>query len=545
MVGSGDTSASHCGDAPTSNCGDAPTRRQVLAAAATVAGATLATACSGGSAAVRRTSPTAVRSGSRPSGPVGATAADWRALSRGVTGRVVRAGEDGYPRAHRLYDPRFDAVRPQAIVAAISPDDVSTAITFARRHGLPLALRSGGHSYLGASTGRGLVVDLRPMNRVSVGSGADAAVIEAGALLVDVYSELAGAGVSVPAGSCPTVGITGLALGGGVGVVARRFGLTCDRVSSFRVVTAAGDQLTADSRHHPDLYFALRGGGGSFAAVTAMTVRTHPAGGLGIFTLSWPWQAASRVLAAWQTWATSVPDELWSTCHLLSTASAGDPTVSVSGVWVGAASAAAPYLDRLAAAVDEGPTSRYVADRGYLDTMLLEAGCDHDTAAACHLAGTAPDATVGRTTFVAASDLFTHPLPTAAVTAAVEAVAARQRDPGLGVGGAAFDALGGAVARIAPGATAFPHRSALFGVQWSASWPVTDAGAQARNERSLAALRAATQRYADGAYSNYPTAGRLGAAAAYWGANLPRLRRIKRMWDPTDVFHQPQGIRPA
>ncbi len=447
--------------------------------------------------------------------------------------------------AHELYDPRFDAILPVAVVSTESADDVSAAITFAARHGLPLAMRAGGHSYLGASTGRGLVIDMRRMSQIDVAPDASSVTCGSGVRLIDAYATLAAHGVSIPAGSCPTVGLTGLALGGGVGVVSRLHGLTCDRVQSLRVVTATGDQVTADAATNPDLYFALRGGGGSFAAVTSLTLETHPTSTLAVFALSWPWSAAGAVLSAWQAWTGQVSDELWSTCHLLSTddPSTG-PTVAVSGVWVGDSAGASSYLDDLVRLAGSQPSSRYLADRAYLDTMLLEAGCDHESVETCHLVGTSTTATVQRTTFVAASDLYSQPIPSDGTAAIVAAVLNRQQTPGLGVGGVAFDALGGAIARVAPDATAFVHRRAMFGAQWSASWPVSDPGAQQRNERSLAALQASGHRYADGAYCNYPTAGRPDAARAYWGKNLPRLRAIKGKWDPHNLFNQPEGIAP-
>jgi FAD/FMN-containing dehydrogenase len=432
-----------------------PTRRQVLSGATAITGAAILTACSGPSPTARRRLAAPISSARPRSGASAPTAADWRALSRQVGGEVIRPGDPGYAQAHQLYDPRFDAIRPVGVVSAASPDDVSQAVAFAAHHRLPLALRSGGHSYLGASTGRGLVVDMRPMTGITLSEGSQTARLESGVRLIDAYAQLAAAEVSIPAGSCPTVGVTGLALGGGVGVVTRLHGLTCDRLASAEVVTATGEQVHADATINSDLFWALRGGGGSFAAVTAMTFRTHATSGLAVFTVSWPWSVAGRVLTAWQPWATDVPHELWSTCHLLSTSDPTEPpTVSVSGVWVGASAGATPWLDRLVTEVGDQPGGRYLADRDYLDTMLLEAGCDHESVEACHLAGTSAAATVARTTFVAASDLFDDLIPAAGVAAVVAAVEQRQQ-AGLGVGGVAFDSLGGAVSQVAADATAF------------------------------------------------------------------------------------------
>src|SRR5579884_2464437 len=197
-----------------------PTRRAVLAGSALLA--VSACSSSGASKAGRPTNQPRGRRLSRGTrAPVPATAADWKALGRSLTGRLIRPGDPSYRQAHELYDPRFDHVRPAAVVQAAAPDDVSHAVSFATAHGLPLHLRAGGHSYLGASTGRGLVIDLRPLSEIQVpaargGTGDPrTATFGAGVQLVDAYGTLAAHGVSIPAGSCPTVGLTGLTLGGG------------------------------------------------------------------------------------------------------------------------------------------------------------------------------------------------------------------------------------------------------------------------------------------------------------------------------------------
>ena len=150
------------------------------------------------------------------------------------------------------------------------------SIAFVRAHDLPIAARSGGHSYAGYSTGTGLVCDVTAMHRVTVNGAAGTATVGAGARLIDLYAALAPHGVCVPGGSCPTVGIAGLTLGGGQGVVGRRFGLTCDVLTSLQVVTAAGDLLTCDANEHADLYWACRGGGGgNFGVATSFTFATQ------------------------------------------------------------------------------------------------------------------------------------------------------------------------------------------------------------------------------------------------------------------------------
>ena len=464
---------------------------------------------------------------------------DWAALRSVLSGHVTLPSEPGYDRARLLFNRRFDTLRPAAVAAVASEDDVVACLAFSRRHQLPVSVRSGGHSYLGASAGPGLVIDLRRLNAVRPGRGT--ATIGAGAALVDVYAGLAAAGVSVPAGSCPAVGIGGLALGGGIGVVARRYGLTCDRLVSARVVLADGDVVTASENSEPDLFWALRGGGGSFGVVTSMVLTTHPTRDLATFTLRWPFAAAADVLTGWQSTLTSSPDELWTTCHLLAT-TGSIPTASVSGVLLGTPSELEPLVRALVRAVGAQPSSHSLRRRTYLDAMLLEAGCSDRPVAACHAAGESPEGTLRRDAFVAGSTLYDAPLPSSTVADIVGAVAARQ-DAGLGVGGVGLDAWGGAVGRVPVTATAFPHRTTLLSAQWSASWSRTPGnGPEKANAESLAALRAAGGP-GIGAYANYADETLTDPLRSYYGTNLGRLRAVKQRYDPSGLLNQPQGVQ--
>jgi FAD/FMN-containing dehydrogenase len=428
------------------------------------------------------------------------------------------------------------------VASVASPYDVAHCLDFARRFELPVSIRSGGHSYLGASTGRGLVIDVRPMSSVKVDAGTT--TIGTGAALVDVYSGLASHGVSIPAGSCPSVGLGGLALGGGVGVVSRRYGLTCDRLVAATVVTADGETVIADAKRHPELYWALRGGGGSFGVVTDLTLATHTAAALSHAFFVWPWSAAASVVAAWQSFAAAAPRELWSACHLLAPDNKSlGPNVSVPAVYVGPRSALASHLTALLDLIPAAPTTSSITDSSYEGTMLLEAGCSDLTLAECHVRDETPGGTLARDAFVAGSDYFRHPIPFAGIDAVVHAVARRAADPRLGAGGVSFDVLGGAVDDLAPDATAYVHRGALFNAQYTAGWSGGGTGPLSRNRRSLTDIRSTLHRYGTGqAYQNYADAGLRDPQRAYYGDNLPRLIDVKQTYDPTNVFNQPQGV---
>src|SRR5712691_7762647 len=201
-------------------------------------------------------------------------APDWTALRAALRDGLVRPDDPSYDTARVLYNTRFDGVRPQAVARCATAEDVRECGRFARTYGVQLALRSGGHSYAGWSTGAGLVVDVGRMSAIDVQS--DRVTVGAGARLIDLYDAVAARGQGVPAGSCAAVGVTGLTLGGGMGVLSRAWGLTCDDLVAAQVVTADGQVRDCDEARDADLFWALRGGGGgSFGVVTSLTRLTH------------------------------------------------------------------------------------------------------------------------------------------------------------------------------------------------------------------------------------------------------------------------------
>ena len=261
-------------------------------------------------------------------------------LAMQLSGTLARPGQSEYQPRALLYNPRFfSQTEPAAIALVESAADVAACVTFAADGGAPVRVRNGGHSYGGWSSGPGLVVNLAKLNKVTVDTAAKTATIGAGALLADVYSQLGAKGVSIGGGSCATVGVTGLALGGGVGVLARTYGLTCDQLASVQVVTADGRVRTVNANTDADLFWALRGGGGSFGAVTELTFNVRPAPKMQTFFLQWPLSSAATVLAAWQEWMPKAPRELWSTCKLLVEPGRGS-RVLIAGTWIGSGSPA-------------------------------------------------------------------------------------------------------------------------------------------------------------------------------------------------------------
>jgi hypothetical protein len=451
----------------------------------------------------------------------------------------VLPADSGYLTDVQLYDFRYDGTRPSAIAFCATSDDVARCVSFARTHGITPTPRAGGHSYGGYSTSSGLVVDVTPMSRVQPGP---TALVGAGARLIDLYDSLNSAGVSIPGGSCPTVGVAGLALGGGLGVVGRLHGLTCDAISSVQVVTADGRLVTASATANSDLYWACRGGGGgNFGVVTSFSFATFPTSVVALFTLVWPWSAADQVLPAWQRWAPGAPDEVWSNCLLEANGSAGPPTLQVTGVYVGSTGALSSVLSPFIAAAGP-PSSRFSENTSFAHAMFVEAGCASLPLNACHLPTQAPGGTLPRAPSATKSDFLITPLSDAGVRIVLDALAARQAD---GVSGAvAYDACGGAIARPAPAATAFVHRNAICSAQYSVPLAPSDSETFiAQGQAWLNGLYGALRPFVSGqAYQNYIDPALSNWAQAYYGSNLPRLSQIKRKWDPDNVFHFAQSV---
>jgi FAD/FMN-containing dehydrogenases len=508
-------------------------------------------ACGSASTTIGATGSATARPVSTPQAPQAtkppvATAADWSALAQRLHGTLVRPDSAQYATALQLYDPRFDTIHPAGIAYCADVADVQSCLDFAHRFAVPLTPRSGGHSYAGYSTTTGLVVDVTRMNTTTVNVAAQSVTIGAGARLVDVYATLTDQGVIIPAGSCPTVGIAGLTLGGGVGVLGRKYGLTCDALLSADVVLADGRVVTCDSSHATDLFWALRGGGGgNFGIVTGFTFRTYTVSALSLFTLRWPWSSAAQVVDAWQHWAPSAPDEIWSNCVLLTTTdqSAG-PIVQVNGVYVGSSTALSPLLSQLTGNIDASPSSNYVTDASVLDTMLYEAGCSGKSIAACHLPTQNPQGELTRTIEDAKSDYFARMLSQHGIGALVSAIGTRQADATPGTVGIGLDPYGGAISRVQPTATAFAHRDVLFSAQYNINYDVgSSSSVVAANHQWLVDIKRAMGTYATGAsYQNYIDTGLTDWQHAYYGNNITRLRQVKTTYDPANFFHFGQSI---
>ncbi|MYS16479.1 FAD-binding oxidoreductase [Streptomyces sp. SID4982] len=519
-------------------------RRTFLTGGATAL--TALTACAPGGGASARPGPSGSGSASRQLTTATRTAsakaaADWTALARDLDGTLVRPGDASWTPARRLCNTRFDTLRPAAVAYAAHPADIRTLLAYARARRIKVAIRNGGHSYAGYSSGDGrLIVDVSALNRVSASGGH--AVVGAGAKLIDVYRTLAAKGATIPAGSCPTVGISGLVLGGGHGVASRAYGLTCDNLTQATLVTADGRTLTTDAREHPDLFWALRGAGnGNFGVVTELRFTTHPAPRAVTASLRWPWARAAAVLRAWQEWGPAQPDEIWSALHL-ERVRGRTPTVSVSCFSLGTRGDLENAVDRLAHRAGADASAVSIRGRGYEEAMEVYAGCSaFATDAQCHLPGTAPGRSprgaLHRETYAARSDFFDRSLSSAGVATLLKQVGAMSG----GAGSVALTALGGAVNRVSPDATAFVHRRSRMLAQYIASWDAGTSGTAARSW--LASAHTAMRPHASGAaYQNYTDPALTDWRRAYYGSAGARLGEVKKRYDPDRFFGYAQGL---
>ena len=478
-------------------------------------------------------------SGGGSSAPPPPADPDWASLAGGMQGSVLLPGAAGFAAAAPVFNMVFDATVPQALVRCASANDVALALAFARKNNLALTARSGGHGYTGNSATTGMVIDVGPMNAVVIGSGT--ATIGAGAKLVDIYDQLASQGVCIPSGSCPTIGIAGITQGGGIGVVDRAYGLTCDNLVSAQVVLADGSVVTCDATTHADLFWALRGGGGgNFGIVTSMTFNTFATSDVTTFSAEFAWADAATVFAAWQAWPQALPDTIWAGLLLGTTGSASaTPVIEVWGLFIGTPADFAPYWAQFLAAAGATPTAQSSVARTFHAAIL--ASCGSRSISQCHLASETSDGSIARAAFVASSDFFDTTLPSDGIQAMLRQMESLQAGGGVL---AIMDLMGGAIARVAPDATAFVHRNAVFSAQYYIASASAVSPAQVSQAQDIVSgLRSTMAAWSSGeAYQNYLDPRLANWQQAYYGANYARLRQVKAAYDPTQVFRPAQGV---
>jgi FAD/FMN-containing dehydrogenase len=449
-------------------------------------------------------------------------------LARPFSGELIRPGEPAYDAQRKVWNGSIDRF-PALIARCSSVGDVVSAVRFARRTGLLVAVRGGGHSFPGHSVcDGGIVIDLRPMKRILVDPDTGTVRAQAGVLLGELDTATQAFGLAVPTGSVTHTGLAGLTLGGGIGWLMRKHGLTIDQLLSVQMVTADGRVLTASETENPDLFWGVRGGGGNFGIVTEFEYRLHLVGPTVLSgLLLWPLEEGSEVVRFYRDWAESVPDEL-TTALVLRRAPAvdlvpeslhGQPIVAVACCWAGP-------LDRGERVVE--PMRRFGSR--VVDLVAPRAFVEHQ-------AMLDPSFPRGIWVYSKATDL--DALSDDVLDVMLEHVA-RVASPRSGI--TAWQ-LGGAVARVGELETPFGSRSSRYQVDM---YGVTDSAEGFEQERDWARdCWTALAPHHAGVYVNWlMEEGEERVREAYGASRYDRLKALKRKYDPDNVFRLNQNIRP-
>ncbi len=445
---------------------------------------------------------------------------------------LVHPGDDRYDLSRNQFIGRPDETLPRAVARCAGAADVAEALAMARQRDWPFAIRGGGHSNACHSSSDGLALDLTPAGSITVDG--TRVTVGAGVRVGQLAAALAPGERLVPAGSCPSVGLVGAALGGGFGAHGRQHGLTCDRLVAAEVVLADGQVVHVDADCEPDLFWALRGaGGGNFGVVTTATFETAPSTPRTHVRYAWDLATAPALLRHWLDWAP--PEDVSVELVLVS----GDqldeePDVMLVGTLPGAGA-----LDDLLDRVGE-PRLTEVSPLGAADAALLHA----TPASAVTRDPVAIPLTQHRPGMMSAkTEFFAQALPGDAIDALVAHFVADRVFGELRQ--VAFTPWGGAYARVRPEDTAFFHRRADYLVKHTVI--VGPNGAARRGGEALdwvAGAWAVIHPWGTGGvYPNFPDPGLGGWMAAYYGGNVDRLRLVKAKYDPGGFFRFAQSIR--
>ena len=458
--------------------------------------------------------------------------ADVGDLRRGFAGQILLPNEEGYGQARRVWNAMVDR-RPAVIARCVGTSDVAAAVRFGRGRGLEIGVRGGGHNIAGLAVPEGgLMIDLSLMGGVRVNPARRRAWVEGGALLGALDRAAQSSRLATTAGNVSHTGVGGLTLGGGMGWLARQFGLACDNVVRFEVVSADGEVLHASRSHNPDLFWGLRGGGGNFGIVTEFEFRLHPVAAAALTAeLFYIPQDAPQALRRWRDLLTGAPRQATLTAWagaagdwpFLPSELRGRPLASVGYVWTGDPDDGRKLLPPL-----RGGT-RPVAERTQELTYLQLQSTDD--------ASQAP----GQRRYWKGH--YLREFGDDAIGAFLSRGARggdEQTDPALLASGE-LQAYGGAIASVGPGETAFSHRDALIEFVARAGWV-----APAEDQARISIARrygAAMEPYASGVYVNDLTdEGQEGVRRAYGTGQMARLAALKDRYDPDNIFHLNHNI---
>ena len=429
-------------------------------------------------------------------------------------GRIFTPGTSGYDSARSVWNAMIDH-RPKLIARCASVGDVITAVRTARECDLEIGVRCGGHNIAGLAVPHGgLMIDLTLLDRVIVDPVTRRARVQGGAMLGALDRATQPFGLATTAGNVSHTGVGGLTLGGGMGWLARQYGLTCDNVVSCTVVTADGDVVRASADEHPDLFWGLRGGGGNFGIVVEFEFRLHPVGTRTLVTeLTFPLDRAAAALRGWRDLAEDAPGQATLTADI------SDDAVTLGYVWVGDPEAGRAMLPALRSV--GAPRGEVVRELSYTELQTRD------------------DSIEGHTYRRYWKGHYLPELSDDAIGALVDRDPADASLPGVGL-----QAYGGAIADVGDDETAFSYRHTRFEYVAAVKWsdPAEDSLRMGAARHAAAKL----EPFAVGAYVNaLSDEGASGVRRAYSEAKRARLTAVKDTYDPGNVFHLNHNIAPT
>jgi hypothetical protein len=452
----------------------------------------------------------------------------WRQLALQLKGSLIRPGETGFPNLALPNNLRYRSITPGGIALCADAADIATSLKWAKRHGIPLITRGGGHSYAGYSCTEGLMINLRQFNTTAYDAARQTIRVGGGIRNGAVYSALQGIGRSITHGHCPTVGAGGFLLGGGVGFDMRRHGFASDKLVSTEMVLADGEIVTANAQENADLFWACRGGaGGNFGINTAFTMETFPVDRSIELQLTWD-AVSDDFLATLFLNLENAPEAFG--CKITLTPGMplpGQPS-SINVLIIGQFIGPLARLDEVLAPINtmQAPSSTVIEQMAYWNAsaFLAEDG--------------------GPGYYQERSRFINGPM-TPEIIATIRDWLPRWPNA-QGAGSIKFFQTGGATQALAPADTAFVHRAS----QWLSSIEITWTPGQNMTSRYRAHrwqngfYEMISPLCGGGAYQNFPDPSLQDWAEAYYGENLPRLRAIKSDVDPGNLFRCAQSIRP-
>jgi FAD/FMN-containing dehydrogenase len=440
-----------------------------------------------------------------------------------LSGRVIGPEDDGYHQARAVFFGGFDQ-RPAVIIRPTDATEVAQVVALARETGLELAVRSGGHSSAGHGTTQGgILLDLSAMKALDIDPARRTAWAQTGLTAGEYTTAAAAHGLATGFGDTASVGLGGITLGGGIGYLVRKHGLTVDSLLAAELVTADGRLVRTDPDHHPELFWAIRGGGGNFGVATRLKFRLHPLGGIVGGMLLLP--ATAQVIADFMAAAEAAPEELSTIANVMPAPpmpfvppdQRGRLVIMAMLCWAGEAGAGQRALAPFRTIAE--PIADMVQPMPYSGMFPPEDGDRHPNM-------------VGRTMFVDRVD-----------AGVAETILGHLQASDAAMRAAELRVLGGAMARVPVEATAFAHRHRRIMVNLVA---ITDSPEDRAMRQAWAdGFAAALQQGDDGAYVNFlGDEGPARVRAAYPGPTWDRLVAVKRHWDPDNLFRRNHNISP-